>query len=225
MKLRWDHPRWRRWAPALARKLAAAYLRTCRTRLLVSRETFDLAVSGRPVLYATWHCHLLFPLYFSRSYLAHLPSLVVMASPSRDGEFIAAVARGLGFIVCPGSGRKGGVQALQTMADFLRQGHSGGLIADGSRGPARVAQKGILYLAREAQTPIIPLAVAASRKITFNSWDRFELPLPFSQLAVLVGEPLWVPPAVRGPALEARRRELQSRLNLLYQQSQKIFPR
>ena len=36
-----------------------------------------------------------------------------MASPSRDGEFIAEVARGLGFAICSGSRRKGGVQALQ----------------------------------------------------------------------------------------------------------------
>ncbi len=225
MKLRWDHPRWRRWAPTLARKLAAAYLRTCPTQAVVRPETLDLLVSGRPVLYVTWHCHLLFPLYISRQYLAHLPAIVVMASPSRDGEFIAAVAEGLGFIVCPGSRRKGGVQALQTMADFLRRGHSGGLIADGSRGPARVAQKGILFLAREAQAPIIPLAVAASRKLTFNSWDRFELPLPLSHLAVLVGEPLWIPAEARGPALESVRLELEARLNSLYHQSQTFFSR
>jgi lysophospholipid acyltransferase (LPLAT)-like uncharacterized protein len=225
MKLRWDHPRWRRWAPALARRLVGGYLRTCRTRLVITSETFDLAVSGRPVLYTTWHCHLLFPLYVPRRYLAHLPPLVVMASPSRDGEFIAEVAEGLGFIVCPGSRRKGGVQALQTMVGFLSRGHSGGLIADGSRGPARVAQKGILYLAREAQAPIIPLAVAASRKVTFNSWDRFELPLPLSRMAVLVGEPLWVPAGTRGPALESLRRDLEARLNSLYRQSQTFFSR
>ena len=224
MKLRLDHPLWRRWAPGLARRLVGAYLRTCRSGVVVRPETMDLLVSGQPVLYATWHCHLLYPLYVSRQYLAHLPPLVVMASPSRDGEFIAEVARGLGFLVCPGSRRKGGVQALQQMAGYLRQGHSGGLIADGSRGPARVAQKGIVFLAREAQAPIIPLAVAASLKVVFNSWDRFELPLPFSRLTVLVGDPLRVPAGTRGPALELLRLELETRLNSLYRQSQEIFP-
>jgi len=224
MKLRWDHPLWRRWAPALARNLVRIYLRTCKVELVASQEVKDLAVSGQPLLFTTWHCHLVFPLFYARRYYAHLPPLVVMASPSRDGEFIAEVARGLGFLVCFGSRRKGGVQALQQMAAYLRQGHSGGLIADGSRGPARVAQKGVLYLAREAQVPIVPLAVAACRKITFNTWDRFELPLPGSRLALLVGEPLKVHPQARGPALERMRLELEARLNHLFSQSQTYYP-
>jgi lysophospholipid acyltransferase (LPLAT)-like uncharacterized protein len=146
-----------------------------------------------------------------------------MASPSRDGEFIAEVARGLGFTVCFGSRRKGGVQALKRLADYFRQGYSCGLIADGSRGPARVAQKGPLYLARETGAPLVPLAVASRRKITCNTWDRFELPLPFSPMAVLVGDPLYVGPGDRGRLLEDRRRELETRLNLLFTQSQQYF--
>ena len=86
------------------------------------------------------------------------------------------MARGLGFVVVSGSRRKGGVQALRQMAVWFNRGHSCGLIADGSRGPARVAQKGPLYLARETQGPILPVAVAARRKLTFDTWDRFELP-------------------------------------------------
>ena len=65
--------------------------------------------------------------------------------------------------------------------------------------------------------------MAAHRKATFNTWDRFELPLPFSRLAVLVGEPLYVQPTDRGNLLEDRRRILETRLNLLFDQSQKYF--
>jgi lysophospholipid acyltransferase (LPLAT)-like uncharacterized protein len=223
MKLRWDHPLWRRLAPALAKNLARAYLRTCFADLHVRQEVKDLVLTGRPVIYTVWHCHLLYPLYYIRRYYPQLPPTVVMASPSRDGEFIGKVARGLGFTVCFGSRRKGGVQALQQMAEYFQKGYSCGLIADGSRGPARVAQKGPLYLARQTQAPIIPLAVGASRKITFNTWDRFELPLPFSRLLVLVGDPLYVRPGDRGGLLEERRLELDTRLNLLFDQSQQYF--
>ena len=82
-----------------------------------------------------------------------------------------------------------------------------------------MAQKGVLYLAREAGVPIIPVAVAAHPKIVFKTWDRFELPLPFSRMILRVGEPLRVPPAARGPALESWRRLLETRLNDLSQQS------
>ena len=67
------------------------------------------------------------------------------------------------------------------------------------------------------------MAVAARRKLTFNTWDRFELPLPFGPLAVLVGEPLQVGPRDRGPALEDKRRELETRLNRLFLESQSYF--
>jgi lysophospholipid acyltransferase (LPLAT)-like uncharacterized protein len=87
-----------------------------------------------------------------------------------------------------------------------------------------VAQKGPLYLARETQGVILPLAVAARRKLTFDTWDRFELPLPLGRIALLVGDPLRVWPEDRGPALELKRLELESRLNRLFRRSQAYYP-
>jgi lysophospholipid acyltransferase (LPLAT)-like uncharacterized protein len=223
MKLRWNHPLWRRQAPVLARRLVQAYLLTCPSRLVAPPAIKDLIASGPPVIYTTWHCHLLSPLFIAHRYRGAQLPMVLMASPSRDGEFIADVARGLDFKVFLGSRRKGGVQALRQMAEWFRQGYSCGLIADGSRGPARVAQPGVLYLARETGGPILPVAVAARRKLSFDTWDRFELPLPFGPLAVLVGEPLRVGPRDRGPALEDKRRELETRLNRLFLESQSYF--
>jgi hypothetical protein len=223
MKLRLDHPAWRRFAPKLAKTIVKTFLRTCPHEVSAGPEASALVESGKPVLFTTWHCHLISPLFFCHRYYGHLPPLVLMASPSRDGEFISQVARGLGFIVCQGSRRKGGVKALQEMAVYMHKGHSGGIIADGSRGPARVAQKGVLFLAREARVPIIPLAVAASRRLTLNTWDRFELPLPFSRLAFLASEPLWVEPSRRASSLEPLRQELETRLNQLYYLSLRYF--
>jgi lysophospholipid acyltransferase (LPLAT)-like uncharacterized protein len=111
LKIRFQHPLLRKSVPALARVLVQTYLRTCPAELDIAPEVKDLLLTGQPVIYTTWHCHLLFPLYFVRRYYPQLPPIVVMASPSGDGEFIAQVARGLGFAVCSGSRRKGGVQA------------------------------------------------------------------------------------------------------------------
>jgi len=224
MKLRWDHLQWRRPVLALLRRLAQAYRRTCRCELVTAPEVRELIASGPPVIFTTWHCHLLAPIFYAHRFRGSQPPLVLMASPSRDGELIAEVARGLGFIVLFGSRRKGGVQTLHQMAAWFRQGYSCGMIADGSRGPARVAQKGVIYLARETQGPILPVAVAARCQRTFDTWDRFELPLPFSRLALLVGEPLRVGPEDRGPVLEQRRLELETRLNRLFLQSQSYYP-
>jgi len=223
MKLRFEHPLWRRWAPVLVQKLVQGYLRSCSTEEAISPATRELVLSGRPVLYTAWHCHLLFPLTYARHYYEGRPPLALMASPSRDGEFIAEAARGLGFEVCLGSRNKGGGQALRDIADYVRRGHSCGVVADGSRGPARVVQKGVVFLARLAQIPIIPLAVAARWKKVFDTWDRFELPLPLSRIAIMAGDPLWVPSKARGAALESLRMELEARLNDLCNQSRGYF--
>lgn len=223
MKLRLDHPAWRRLAPALARGYLRLLLSTTRTRLWGDEEGKALLQSEAPVVFALWHGHLLACLYLDKIFCRSKPAIAIMASPSRDGEFIGEVARGLGFVVFPGSRRKGGFQALQHLAECLRQGCTAALATDGSRGPARVAQKGVLYLARKTQTPIVPVAVATTRKITLNTWDRFEIPLPFGQTALMAEAPLWVSPRDRGEALEAKRQILENRLNRLFHCSRNLF--
>ena len=108
MKLRWNHPLWRRQAPALARRLVQAYLLTCPSRLVAPPAIKELIASGPPVIYTTWHCHLLSPLFIAHRYRGAQLPMVLMASPSRDGEFIADVARGLGFTVSWGPGARAG---------------------------------------------------------------------------------------------------------------------
>ena len=223
MKLRLDHPAWRRLAPALARGYVRLLHGTTRTALDGDPEGQALLLSEAPVIFAVWHCQLLACLYLARIFCRSKPPLAIMASPSRDGELIAAVARGLGFVVFPGSRHKGGVKALQQMAACMRQGYSTGLATDGSRGPARQAQKGVLYLARETQTPIVPAAVANSRQFSLNTWDRFQVPLPGGRSLLLVDAPLWVGLSDRGNALEAKRQSLENNLNRLFDRSQQLY--
>ena len=71
--------------------------------------------------------------------------------------------------------------------------------------------------------PILPVAAAGSRRITLNTWDRFEVPLPLGRLAFLVEAPLWVGSQDRGPALEQQRQNLEARLNRLFRRSQNFF--
>ena len=61
---------------------------------------------------------------------------------------------------------------------------------DGPKGPRYEVQQGAAYAALKAGVPVLPLGVGASRKMVFRSWDRFQLPLPFSEVRVVYGEPL-----------------------------------
>ncbi len=212
MKLRLEHPWFRRGAPALARGLCRLLLAACSHEVKAHPSALHWLETGSPYIFTAWHCHLLSAIFAWPRLAPSAKPPVLMASPSRDGEFIAEVARGLGFMVAAGSRLKGGVQTLRALAAHLREGHPVGLIADGSRGPARRVQKGVPYLAREAQVPVIPVAVRASRKITLNTWDRFEIPWPGCRLVYAAGPPFWVPAAARAPELEDRRRALEDSL-------------
>ncbi len=223
MKLRFDHPAWRRLAPVLARGFVRGALGTTRSFLHGDREGKALLQSEAPVILALWHGHLLGCLYLGTIFCRAKPTIVVMASPSRDGQFIGEVARGLGYEIRPGSRTKGGFQALQHLVTDIQEGQTAALAADGSRGPLHVAQKGVLYLARETHRPILPIAAASTRRLTLNTWDRFEVPLPFGHTTFLVDTPLWIDPQARGAALEKQRQHLETRLNHLFYRSQNFF--
>jgi lysophospholipid acyltransferase (LPLAT)-like uncharacterized protein len=166
--------------------------------------------SRQAALCTTWH--FAFPALINcfRGFNA-----VVMVSRSRDGELITHVLEHLGYQVERGSPGKGGAQALRTMMGYVNRGCFAGLLADGSQGPARVAQKGILLLARYCGAPLVPFSMAAQPCWRFRSWDRTVLAKPFSRLVLAFGAPIWVDRQVNSEGLEQLRRQLEVALNQL----------
>jgi lysophospholipid acyltransferase (LPLAT)-like uncharacterized protein len=75
------------------------------------------------------------------------------------------------------------------MVREVRAGRHAALTVDGPRGPARVVQPGIVQLARLTGGWILPITSSSKRPRFLDSWDRYLLPLPFSENVVLYGEP------------------------------------
>ncbi len=101
-------------------------------------------------------------------------------------------AERLGIATIRGSGdhggafhRKGGVGAFKEMVRVLERGINMALTADVPK-RSRVAGMGIIMLARESGRPIMPFAMATSRYVQLNNWDRTTINLPFGR-GVLVG--------------------------------------
>ncbi len=218
MKLR--HPLLLHWVPPLAKAVMSLVYRTCRKTVVNLDAEQQLVAQGRPILYTCWHGQLA---YVFCTFPDRPRPIVLLASPSFDGDLISRVAQRFGATVFFGSRNKGGLTALKKIAARMRQGNYGGIIADGSRGPYHHLQKGVVLLARDAGASVIPVAVASERKVVLNSWDRFELTLPFSRVALLFGEPFAVPPDARGRALEQFRLDLETRLNRLFTLSQNYY--
>lgn len=189
---------------------------SCSHIIINPKAEAELEAQGQPILYTCWHGQLAYVFYHFRD---RPRKIVLLASPSYDGELVGRIAERFGAMILSGSRNKGGLAALKKMAGLIRRGQSGGIIADGSRGPCHRVQKGVAVLGREAGVPVLPVAVASERKTVLNTWDRFELIWPFSRVALLFGEPVWVPPDARGKALEGFRLELEKRLNRLFDRS------
>ncbi len=149
--------------------------------------------------------------------------ILTMVSRSRDGELAARVLKHLGVRCFRGSPGKGGSVALRALIENLESAIGGGFIADGSQGPARVAQKGILILARYTQAPILPVSMAASPCWRFRSWDRTVLAKPFSRIVMAFGPPIWVDREASSEKLEELRTALGDSLNKLSSDAENVL--
>ena len=170
--------------------------------------------SGRQPVMAFWHGRILpATFYFRRR------GIVVITSDNFDGEWIARIIQRFGFGTARGSSSRGGLKAMLQLVRDMERGKPAGFTLDGPRGPARVAQPGAIWLARATGNPVLPFHLEAASHWTTRSWDRTQIPKPFSIVALVVGEPLEVRPDATDADLEAALQELERRLGNLEQRA------
>ncbi len=165
---------------------------------------------GLPI-YTFWHDRVFLATYFWRG-----RGIVVMTSRSFDGEYIARFIQRLGYGAARGSSSRGGVGALVEMIRLVRhEGRPTAFTIDGPRGPRHVAKMGAVLLAKKTGQPVLPFAINPARRHEFSSWDKFQLPVPFTRARVVIAPPIYVPPDADEVTLEAKRDELQQALDLI----------
>jgi lysophospholipid acyltransferase (LPLAT)-like uncharacterized protein len=216
-----------RWAKVTIGVAAAEYLRFVGMTTSLTLEPADIyarSEADMPIILAFWHGqHFLAPL---AAKVEH--KVKMLASRHHDGEVNAIAAERLGVGTIRGSGNHGsgfihkaGVAAFQAMLDALKDGVSIALSADVPK-VARVAGLGIIKLAQVSGRPIYPSAIATSRRIVLNNWDRTTINLPFARGAGIAAEPLHVAADADAAALEAARCLLEERLNSATQRAYEV---
>jgi len=189
--------------------LAANFIRllraTVRLRHHGDERMREWEREGRHFILAFWHRHLLFMPYSYRG-----RRISVLVSQSKDGELIARTVARLGIDSSRGSSSRGGIAGMRSLLRKAAEGWDIAFTPDGPRGPLREVQPGVILAAAATGLPILPVAIAASRAKLLRSWDRFMVPLPFSTVHFVYGEPLVVE---RKGDLEAAAAELKERLD------------
>src|SRR5262245_57345662 len=147
----------------------------------------SILARGHQPIYTFWHVCILTATWFWRD-----RGIIVMSSTSRDAEYTGRVIKRYGYGTARGSSTRGGGRALDQMAECLENGLGGAFTIDGPRGPAYEAKPGAVTLARHTGQAILPFHIATSKFIELPSWDRLQIPMPFSSALVLVAEPIYV---------------------------------
>ena len=208
-----------KWLASWAVALAISFLRnTCRIR------TFDdprdqLRASGQRYVYSILHAHQV------AIVIGAEPGTGAMVSRSADGEMIVPALRIRGCIPVRGSGNgrrvggnKGGSTALLALINHVRGGRPAVLAVDGPKGPRNFVQRGITTLATEADAVVLNVITIPSRRwILSKTWDRLQIPKPFSTINAYFAEPLKKRPEENAEQFRQRiedsMRELEARFD------------
>jgi hypothetical protein len=182
----------------------------------VDRSEF-LSRQPGPAVYCVWHNRLALSMIAYDFVKRHnrTPGLAAMVSASKDGGFLTGILECFRVQPVRGSTSRRGPQALRELTTWARRGYDLAITPDGPRGPLYVVQDGVMSLAQLTGLPIVPVTYNLAWKIQVKSWDRFQIPLPFSRCEMIFEKPIVVPREVTEAEREKLRVELESKLRAI----------
>lgn len=134
---------------------------------------------------AFWHGKMFVGWYLAR---AHTP--VALVSLSKDGDILSDVLRHWGYDVERGSSSRSGLEALERAVERVRRGTNQRVVItpDGPRGPSGQLKRGAFLAASMLGCPVHFCRIKCRNAKVLRSWDKFEIPLPFSRVDVTIVE-------------------------------------
>lgn len=206
--------------PYLVFSLYWVWSRTWRITIIESPGLIEAKKNNKPMVFAFWHGDELLIISLSRFY-----KVATMTSTSQDGELLTKVVNLMGVKTSRGSSTRGGVSALKGLLRITKEGYTPVVAVDGPKGPLHVVKPGVFQLAQSLRALVVPLSYSASRSYIFKkSWNQAALPLPFSKVFVLWGEPFEISRET-DPRDVGLAENLASRLNALGHEASKLIAR
>ena len=196
------------WFAAIAIVLLRA---SCRIRRYDDPRN-DLRAQARPYIYSVLHAHQVFAIIDGE------PATGAMVSRSIDGGIIVPSLRARGIIPVRGSTNQkgqdnGGNTAFNALVNHVQGGRPAFLAVDGPRGPRNQIHKGVALLSRKTGAAVLNVvAVPTRRWFLTSTWDRLQIPKPFSTIHVHFGAPIF---PREGESVNRYRERIQQALNEL----------
>ncbi|PKL79010.1 MAG: hypothetical protein CVV25_09520 [Ignavibacteriae bacterium HGW-Ignavibacteriae-4] len=155
--------------------------------LYINSLTWRVRVLGsidhNPKVIAFWHGKML-PVWF---YFRKYKKKAGIVSKSKDGQVLTDYLKILNFDLIRGSSSKGGKQVIERA---IKQAKDTTILItpDGPRGPKEKMKIGAILISHKGNVPLQLCTVDIGWSIKLNSWDKFEIPLPFSPITLKFSE-------------------------------------
>lgn len=113
-----------------------------------------------------------------------------------------------------GSSSRRGAAAMREMVTLLQDGTDIIITPDGPRGPVYQFGPGAFKLAQITEQPMVPYRIRYRSYWELRTWDRFQIPKPFSRVDVTIGPEYRtaVPAVSAGAELDTERRRIEGTL-------------
>lgn len=182
------------WLKKLVCRLGVSLLRlngwTCRFHQICDPAVSVYQNPPECLLYSTWHEDIVLTL-LTRRPAGNAAGLV---SKHGDGDWVVEILKAVGVKPVRGSSSRGAAKALREMLDVVEDHHLC-ITSDGPRGPRRKVKAGLIFLAAKTGRPIVPAAYACARTWTIRgNWTDMKIPRPFTNVYLVGGDPVHVPP-------------------------------
>ena len=168
-------------------------------------------------IYCVWHDSMVIPAFAGKHRFT-----AALTSRHADGSFVAHVLRCVGVSTIRGSTNRMGAGAMRQLMRATEDKHLV-ITPDGPRGPRRQVSTGIAFLASRTGRAVVPTAYSCVRcwRIT-GSWTNLIIPKPFTQVYLLAGEPIKVPPDLGCDELQQHVARIQAEMDRLNDTAERL---
>jgi len=150
--------------------------KTLRIRIINDRR-------GSPFFYIFWHSK-----FFPLIYTHRKEGIGILVSQHEDAGLLVKTLKKFGFYVVRGSSTRGGIKGAIGLKEVVERGCSVALTPDGPKGPRNMFKKTSFKLLNLLNIQPVFIGIACKRVIRVSSWDRFEIPIPFTGCVVYMEE-------------------------------------
>lgn len=150
-------------------------------RIAIPRPMAAILRRTEPYVIVFWHQKLFVAGELKRRLRRDHPMAAII-SASKDGEWLAQLLQKFSIRALRGSSSRNSHAVLAQSIERLGEGYDVAITPDGPKGPPYAMKLGAIHAALRGRAQLLAVRVSYRWAFHLSSWDRFQIPLPFSRV-------------------------------------------